>query len=135
MYGLRVVGQEWIATAPCAGDTAMEIIRVPTGLARFREMAERRFGDMVKAVVDVEKGIMAVDAELYADEEELLLAEGSSQANLWGITLYPDAAEEDWNEFDSMIHLRPSQGNRSRGVDDRETRGKITEIVSRLVRR
>jgi len=113
----------------------MEIIREAIGLARVREMAERRFGDMVKAVVDVEKGIMAVDAELHADEEELLLEGGSTQANLWGINLYPDVAEDDWIEFDSMINLRPSQGNRGRGVDDPGVRGKILEIVSRLVRR
>ena len=113
----------------------MEIIREPTGLARIREMAAHRFGDMVKAVVDVERGIMAVDAELHADEEELLLEAGSAQANLWGINLYPDVAEEDWIEFDSMINLRPSQGNRSRGVDDPGVRRKILEIVSRLVRR
>ena len=113
----------------------MEIIREATRLARFREMAERRFGDMVKAVVDVEKGIMAVDAELHADEEELLLEGGSAQANLWGINLYPDVAEEDWIEFDSMTNLRPSQGNRSRGVDDPGVRRKILEIVTSLVRR
>lgn len=113
----------------------MEILREAIGLAGLRDMAERRFGDMVKAVVDVEQGIMAVDAELHADEEEVLLEGGSAQANLWGINLYPDAAEEDWIEFDSMINLRPSQGNRSRGVDDPAVRRKILEIVSRLVRR
>ena len=104
-------------------------------LIRLREMAARRFGDMVKAVVDVERGIMAVDAELHADEEDLLLETGSAQADLWGVNLYPDLAGEDWIEFDSMINLRPSQGNRSRGVSDPETRRKITEIVLRLVRR
>jgi hypothetical protein len=113
----------------------MEIITKAIDLARLREMAERRFGDMVKAVVDVEKGIMAIDAELYADEEEALLAGGSTQASLWGINLYPNVAEEDRIEFDSMINLRPSQGNRSRGVDGPGMRQKITEIVLRLVRR
>lgn len=113
----------------------MEIVTETIGLARLREMAEQRFGDMVKAVVDIEKRVMAVDAELHADEEELLLEQGSAQASLWGINIYPDASEEDWIEFDSMINLRPSQGNRSRGVDDPIRRQKILEIVSRLVRR
>ncbi len=113
----------------------MQIVAQAVDLTRLREMAERRFGDMVKAVVDVEKGIMAVDAELHADEEELLLEEGSAQANLWGINLYPDVGEEDWIEFDSMINLRPSQGNRSRGVDNPGVRRKILEIISHLVRR
>jgi hypothetical protein len=78
---------------------------------------------------------VAADAELHADEEELLLEGGSAQANLWGINLNPDLAEEDWIEFDSTINLRPSQGNRSRGVDDPAVRRKIIEVVSRLVRR
>jgi hypothetical protein len=113
----------------------MEIITESVDLVWLREMAVRRFGDMVKAVVDVEKGIMAVDAELHADEEEALLERGSVQANLWGINLYPDVVGEDWIEFDSMINLRPSQGNRGRGVDDPKVRQKIVEIVSRLVKR
>ena len=113
----------------------MEIITEAIEITRLREMAERRFGDMVKAVLDVEKGIMALDAELHADEEEVLLEAGSTQANLWGINFYPDVAQEDWIEFDSMINLRPSQGNRSRGVDEPRLRQQIVEIVSQLVKR
>jgi hypothetical protein len=113
----------------------MEIITEAIDLARLREMAGRRFGEMVKVVVDIERGIMAVDAELHADEEEALLERGSAQANLWGINLYPDVVGEDWIEFDSMINLRPSQGNRSRGVDDPDIRRRIVDVVSRLVSR
>lgn len=113
----------------------MEIITEGITLASLREMADRMFGDMVKAVVDVERGIMAIDGELHADEEGLLLEDGSKQASLWGINIYPDVASDDWLEFDSLINLRPSQGNRSRGIDDPQIREKIKGIVSRLVRR
>jgi hypothetical protein len=50
-------------------------------------------------------------------------------------TLYAGLPDADWIEFDSMINLRPSFGNRSRGVDDQETRAKIDALVGRLVRR
>jgi len=70
----------------------------------------------VKAVVDVRQGIMVVDAELHSDEEGELLAHGSRQHDLWGINLHPDLPESDWVEFDSMVNLRPSHGNRSRGA-------------------
>ncbi|MBI3085490.1 MAG: hypothetical protein HYY88_07160 [candidate division NC10 bacterium] len=113
----------------------MEIVTQEITLASLREMAAKKFGDMVKAVVDVERGIMAVDGELHADEEGLLLENGSKQASLWGINIYPDVTGDDWLEFDSLINLRPSQGNRSRGVEDRQLREKIKGIVSRLVRR
>ena len=88
----------------------------------------------LKAVVDVEKGIMAIDAELHADEEAMLLANSSKQANLWGINLYPELSGDDFIEFDSMINLRPSQNNRSRSVDDEVIQNKIKEIINNLVK-
>ena len=97
-------------------------------------MAADQFGDFVKAVVDVQRGIMAVGAELHSDEEALLLQDGSRQAHLWGINLYPDRPPGELVEFDSMINVRPSQGNRSRGVDDRAVQQQIADVVARLVR-
>lgn len=88
------------------------------------------FGNMVKAVVDIEKKIVAIDAEMHADLEQLLLESNSEQKNLWGINFYPEMTGEDFVEFDSMINVRPSQKNRSRGVDDPEIRKKIIEVVS-----
>ena len=67
-------------------------------LVELRRLAEQRFGDMVKAVVDLVEG-------------------------------------PDWLEFDSMINLRPSFGNRSRGVDQAATRDAIAGLVNRLVHR
>lgn len=89
---------------------------------------------LVKAVVDCEARIMAVGGELHADEESALLDQGSVQANLWGINLYPDDRSDNWIEFNSMINLRPSQGNRSRGVEDPAIRREIKSIVAELVR-
>ena len=102
-----------------------------TGLV---ELAKELFGDMVKAVVDIERGIMAVGGELHADEEALLLEHGSKQENLWGINFYPDSSGDDFLEFNSMINIRPSRGNRSRGVEDAAMRDKIRAVVSTLVK-
>ena len=96
-------------------------------------MAEGRFGNLVKAVVDVERKVMAVDGELHADEEALLLENGSSQENLWGINIYPDLEGQERIEFDSVINIRPSQGNRSRGVDDPMIRERIVQAVTGLM--
>jgi hypothetical protein len=101
----------------------------------LRQLAAGRFGDMVKAVVDLKRGIMLLDAELHADQEAELLAEGSAQRDLWGINLYPGVEGAEWLEFDSMINLRPSSGNRSRGVDEPATREAIADLVHRLVTR
>jgi hypothetical protein len=111
----------------------MKIVDKTMPLAELKQMAKQRFGNFVKAVVDTEKEIMAIDAELHADEEALLLANGSRQENLWGINLYPDLTGPEFLEFDSMINLRPAQGNLSRDVLDQATRRQITDIVKALV--
>jgi len=114
----------------------IEIIRTRVALGHLRTLAEGLFGDLVKAVVDIEQGMMAIGGDLHADEEALLLDEGSAQLHLWGINLYPaEHGESGWIEFDSMINVRPRQGNRSRSVDDPEIRQRIAEIVDRLVQR
>jgi hypothetical protein len=102
-------------------------------LDELQKMAENMFGDLVKAVVDVERELMAVDAELHADEEALLIQNGSNHMNLWGINLYPELEGDDFIEYDSMINLRPLQANRSRGVEDSALRERIRRIVHELV--
>lgn len=91
-------------------------------------------GDMVKAVVDIERGVMAIGGEMHADEEAALLDDGSRQVDLWGINFYPSEAGPDWLEFDAMINVRPSQGNRSRDVEDPSLRDAIRRVVALLVR-
>ena len=113
----------------------MKLVETEITMGELRSMAEARFGDLVKAVVDVRRGVMAVDADLHSDEEALLIEQGSTQGDLWGINLYPDLSTDEWIEFDSMINIRPSQGNRSRGVDDAGVRSRILDVVSALVRR
>jgi hypothetical protein len=89
------------------------------------------FGNMVKAVIDIDREILALDAELHSDLEALLLEDGSKQKNLWGINIYPEMQGDGFIEFDSMINVRPSRGNKSRGVEDPEVREKIVSIVSK----
>lgn len=102
-------------------------------LKELERMATGRFGDLVRAVVDLERAVMAVDAELPSDQEAELLGSGSRQIDLWGINLYPGLPEADWIEFDSMINLRPSLGNRSRSVGDPQIRHRVVLLVQQLV--
>jgi hypothetical protein len=113
----------------------MEITIIRNAVTRreLSNMAKQQFGDMVKAVVDVEQGIMAIGGELHSDEEALLLDQGSAQKNLWGINLYPERPVPEWIEFDSMINVRPSGGNRSRSVERADLREAITTIINRLL--
>ena len=112
-----------------------EIILIEKPLAKqtIKTIAEQRFGDMVKAVIDVDKKIMAIGAGLHADEEAYLLEKDSAQENLWGINIYPDLEMPDMVEFDSMVNIRPRQNNRSRFVEDEKIRNQILDIVKQLV--
>lgn len=100
---------------------------------RLTELAAAGFGDMIKAVVDCRRRVMVVGGELHADEEQALMDDGSTQSDLWGINLYPTDTSEDWIEFDSMINVRPGQGNPSRGVESEDIRHMIRAIVAELV--
>jgi thymidylate synthase len=112
----------------------MKIIKDSININELKEMAREEFGDVIKAVVDIMQGIMAVGGELHADEEVLLMEEaGSKRQDTWGINLYLEKSGEDFIEFDSMINLKPHYGNRSRGVEDSEVRDKIKKIVEKLV--
>ena len=113
--------------------TPPRVVRDSIRRSELITLAQSQFGDMVKAVVDVRRGIIAIGGELHSDEEALLLDEGSAQADLWGINVYPEESDEAWIEFDSMINVRPSQGNRSRNVEDQALREQIRRVVTTLV--
>ena len=112
---------------------AIELIDTSVTLDKLKKMAEEQFaGELVKAVVDIEKNLMAIGGAMHADEEAFLLEQGSEQQNLWGINLRPN--DEDLIEFDSMINIRPSQNNRSRSVEDLAVQEEIRKIVAELVK-
>lgn len=114
--------------------TPPRVVRDSIGRSELSTLAQSQFGDMVKAVVDIRRGIMAIGGELHSDEEALLLDEGSAKADLWGINLYPEESGDAWIDFDSMINVRPSQGNRSRTVEDPGAQEHIRRVVTSLVR-
>jgi hypothetical protein len=97
------------------------------------ELSKQLYGNVVKAVVDIEREVIAVGGDLHADEEAMLLEEGSKQKDLWGINIYPLKTGDDWIEFDSMINIRPGQDNYSRDVENAEKKKKIIEIVNKLI--
>ena len=108
----------------------IRIIKNPISKKELADIAREGFGDMVKAVVDVRQGIMAIGGELHADEEAILTErEGSRREDVWGVNLYPHAAGDGFIEFNSMVNIKPTLGNRSRGVEHDEIRKKIRAVV------
>jgi len=103
--------------------------------AELRRLVESHFEDMVKYVVDIERGVAALGGELHADEEALLLESGSRQEDLWGANYHPGRGEEGCIEYTSLINIRPAQGNRSMIVEDEAIRARIREITFDLIGR
>ena len=111
----------------------MKIVSKITVL-ELQEMANKMYGTLVKADVDVAKKIIIVDMEMHVDGEQELLENGSSQQDLWGINLKPDKfGTDEFIEFDSMINIRPRQNNPSRFVLDSNVREQIIQIVKEAV--
>lgn len=103
-------------------------------IKELKEMADKMYGNLVKADVDIAKKVVVVDMELHADGEAYLLENGSRQNDLWGINLYPDKFGTDaFIEFDSMINLRPSQNNLSRDVQDEHTKNDIKTLIAGVI--
>ena len=111
----------------------MQILTEKISREQLKALAANTFVDMIKCVADVEKGLLAVDAELHADLESMLLENGSELDNLWGFNLYPEETGDDFIEYDSLITIRAWQGNRSRDVENPEVRERIKDIVSQFV--
>lgn len=110
------------------------IVDSPINIDILKKIAAEQFGDFVKAVIDVEREMMAIGGELHADEEVKLSETGSKRKSMWGINLYPEKSGDDFIEFDSMINIKPQYNNRSRGVEDLTIQEKIKSVVNRLIK-
>jgi len=112
----------------------IHVIKEPITRAKLKKIAEERFGDLVKAAVDIRQSIMAVGGELHIDEEVFLIEKCDSRGvDVWGINLYPNKPGNEMIEFDSIINIKPSYNNRSRGVEDPVIKERIIEIVDKLI--
>lgn len=111
----------------------IKIVRQPISLAEVRTLAQETYRDMVKGVVDVELGIVALGGEWHMDANATLLRDGSEQQNIWGFNLHINERGDDALKFVSLINIRPAQGKRSMEIEDEELRENIRVIVKRLV--
>ena len=113
----------------------IKIIKKEIPLQEVKKMAEEQYGEMIKAVVDIKKQIMAIGGELHADANELLFKkEGSDFKNVWGINIYPKEVENKQIVFDSLINIKPLSGNRNLSIEDEEIKNKIRKIVNKLIK-
>ncbi|MDP3244555.1 MAG: DUF5674 family protein [bacterium] len=111
----------------------IKIIKEKISQDELKRIAQESFGEMAKAVVDLEQEIIALGGELHADGEAMLLEQGSRQENIWGINIYPDKQRNEWIEYTSLINVRPTQGNKAMEIQNPEIKEKIKAIVDKLI--
>jgi hypothetical protein len=108
-----------------------KLFREPASRPEIERLAQESFEDMVKFVVDVEREILCAGGGLHADEEQILLDDGSAQAHLWGANYYLFDKTEERFEYTSMINLRPAQGNTAQEIQSPDLRRKVRELAVR----
>ena len=103
------------------------LLRRPATQKQIADMLET-LGSYIKLAVDVEREFVAGGGELHADCEQALLEDGSRQEDIWGADWDP-AGEV---RFESLINIRPRQGNRSLEIQSPELRRRVERIVRRI---
>lgn len=112
---------------------AIEVIREKITKEKLKKLCEASFGKAIKIVVDIDREILAAGGELHADEEAVLLEDGSKQESLWGGNFYPWKNPQERIEYLALINIRPSQGNKSMKIESTEVRTKFKQIVENLL--
>ena len=107
----------------------IHIIREKATASQLAEMLEE-LENYVKLAVDVERCVLAGGGAMHADCETALLEDGSKQEDIWGADWIPSSQEVT---YESLINLRPGQGNLSMELMDSELRAKVRQIATELL--
>jgi len=109
------------------------VIRKPINQETLNALAEEWHHTLVKGVADIKSGLVALGGEWHIDANNRLIAEGSEQKNLWGFNIYPNEKGDAAIEYNSLINIRPLQGNRSMEITDEETKKAVRRVVALAV--
>ena len=112
-------------------DLEILIVHEPIDAATLQQLAAAWYGTMVKGVADVERGIVALGGDWHIDANNVLIADGSQQPNLWGFNIQLE--KEPRVEYISLINIRPAQGNRAMELEDVRTRERILVLLKKFI--
>lgn len=91
------------------------------------------FDVYIKTVVDVRNKICSAGMSRHFEGEQLLLAQGSNQHNIWGGGIDLETKEIDFNSF---INIRPRDNNIKNEIQSEEIRNEykmLTEYFFKAV--
>jgi hypothetical protein len=111
----------------------IQIVTTKVSLSELRNIAKVFHKSMIKGVVDIENEIIAFGGEYHMDANNVLIDNGSSQANLWGFNIIFEQPRELWIEYTSLINIRPQAKNFDMEVQDESVREKMRRIINSKV--
>ena len=106
----------------------IHVIRSQVTSTQIAEMLEE-LGIYIKLTVDIERQVLAGGGATHYDCEQILLDDGSVQANIWGC---------DWTPlrrriaYESIINIRPRLNNSMEILDPR-IREQVDSVVLKLL--
>jgi hypothetical protein len=112
---------------------SIQIITKPMTILEVRKLADEWYGTLIKGCVDVSKDKVALGGDYHMESCELLVADGSSHQNVWGFNVRFDSSEKGEIEFDSLVNIKPSLGNKSRRVEDPEIISRATATIRKWI--
>ena len=90
------------------------------------EKLKELFNVYIKTVIDVKEKICSAGCDRHVDSEKILLDQDSNQKDLWGGGIDLETMMIDCN---SMINIRPNQGNTSNEIQDNKTRKRFEVLT------
>ncbi|MDP2651785.1 MAG: DUF5674 family protein [bacterium] len=109
------------------------VVREPVDQETLDALAKAWHFSLVKGVADISLGTIALGGEWHIDANNRLIEEGSEQKNLWGFNVYPKEKGDAAIEYNSLINIRPMQGNRSMEIESEEIRKAVRRTVAMAV--
>lgn len=94
----------------------IKILTKKMNMGEVRTLAKHWYGTMIKGAVDIAQGKIALGGDYHIESCELLVREGSTGADVWGFNIRFEEDENGILEFDSMINIKPTLGNKSRSI-------------------
>ncbi len=109
------------------------IVREPVDKETLDALANEWHQVLVKGVADISRVVVALGGEWHIDANNKLIEDGSEQENLWGFNIYPKERGGAAIEYNSLINIRPLQGNRSMEITSEEIRNAVRKTVALAV--
>ena len=109
------------------------IVREKISQEVITRMALENFGDIVKVDVDIERGILTLGGDWHSEGQQLLVEDGSSGLNVWGVNFYPWKPSQERIAYVSLINLKSHLKHENMEIKDVELKKKIKKIINDLL--